>query len=147
MQTPKPLVLIIDDSEPQRRLYELLAERIGITAHVVQGCAQGLEALSITEFDLILTDWMLPDGNGLDCQNLIREKLAARFKMVPIICVTARAQIGDRELCLRSGMDDYLAKPFTIEQLYEIVHKWLSKPANGKQSQQHEPASIKNGES
>jgi two-component system sensor histidine kinase/response regulator len=119
-----PLVLIID-SHPQCRLYELLADRIGISTHVVDGCAAAIQAVASIDFALILTDWTLPDGSGLDCQRHIREKLAARGRTIPIICVTARAVRGDREHCLSAGMDDYLSKPFTIEQLDAMVHKWI----------------------
>jgi CheY-like chemotaxis protein len=117
-----PLVLIIDDVAHQRKLYELISERIGVAAHVVSGYEEAIEALEIARFDLIIVDWMLEDVDGLTASRFIRTKLGENTP--PILCITARAMQGDREKVLASGIDDYMSKPFTLEQFNSFVCKW-----------------------
>ncbi len=124
MNSRKPYVLIVDDSEPGF-LYDLLGKRIGINVCTVNSLAEALGVVAKADFDLILMNWSLPDCDGLVAQFVIREKLIRRKQNIAIICVTARAMLGDREKCLSAGMDDYLSKPFTIQQLREVVYKWL----------------------
>jgi len=77
-------------------------------------------------FELILTDWVMPDLDGLTLASVIRQRLIARGERVPpIVCVTAKALEGDRAHVLQAGLDDYLAKPFSLEQLKEMIDKWL----------------------
>lgn len=125
MSTSEPLVLIVDDIDSQLLLYRILADRIGIKAHAVRSCKEALQALDLTDFDLIIMDWLMPDMDASVCLPAIREVLAARNLSSAIICITARAMKGDREMCLEAGFDDYLAKPFTIAQFEEIVYRWL----------------------
>lgn len=70
-------------------------------------------------------DWRMPVTDGLRCTLQIRELQEAQGHRVPIIAVTAHALAGDRERCLEAGMDDYLSKPFTLEQLQEKIQHWL----------------------
>ncbi len=123
---PKPLILVVDDHEAQRRLFELLADRLSITAHVVQSGEEALEAVETYRFDIILMDVVMPKMDGLECTQKIREWEKKSGGHVPIIAVTACVLPGDEERCLAAGMDDYLAKPFTLEQLKEKIAKWAS---------------------
>jgi CheY-like chemotaxis protein len=122
MQT-QPFVLIVDDVAHQRKLYELISERVGISSHVVSGYEEAVEALDFAKFDLIIVDWMLEDVDGLTASKFIRAKLGPEAP--PILCITARAMQGDREKVLSSGINDYLSKPFTIEQFNSFVYKWM----------------------
>jgi CheY-like chemotaxis protein len=65
----------------------------------------------------------MPEVDGFEATRLLRA--AEPTARLPIIALTANALTGDRERCLEAGMDDYLAKPFTFEQLSEIVTRWL----------------------
>jgi CheY-like chemotaxis protein len=68
----------------------------------------------------------MPDMSGAESALRLREIDHLKDRHTPIIAVTARALPGDREMCLAAGMDDYLSKPFTIEQLDQKIHQWVS---------------------
>ncbi len=121
----KPLVLVVDDHESQRQLFKLLADRIGITVHVVVNGEEALESVETYIFDAILMDVLMPKMDGLQCTKKIRELERLTGSHIPIIGVTACVMPGDREKCFTHGMDDYLSKPFTIEQISNILKKWI----------------------
>ncbi len=123
----KPLVLIVDDDSTHRKLMSLAASRLDITAHCVSSCAEALDALETLSFDLILMDMRMPEVDGLICTRKIRELANDNAKKIPIIAVTANVQQGDREACLAGGMDDYLSKPFTLEEMHDKLCFWLHK--------------------
>jgi CheY-like chemotaxis protein len=123
----RPFVLIADDSPTQRKLFELLAERLGVSALVVGSCVEVLKQLELCSVDLILMDWEMPDIDGLVCAQMIRSLEKHRQKRIPIIAVTWNHAPGDRERCLNCGLDDYLPKPFTFEELDEKIKYWLAK--------------------
>jgi two-component system sensor histidine kinase/response regulator len=126
----RPLVLVVEDNMTQQRLVALLGDRCHFKPVM---CASGedmMDVLSTTplsEFRLVFMDWQLTGGelDGIGCARLIREMESGSGKRIPIVAMTAYAMEGDRESCLQAGMDDYLAKPFTIDQLQMMLDKWL----------------------
>jgi CheY-like chemotaxis protein len=122
----KPLVLVVDDDPVHHKLLELLADRLGITVHMATSCGQAIEALSMFSFDLVLMDYRMPEVDGLLCTKRIRTMKEVGHN-IPIIAVTAHTMPGSREKCLEAGMDDFLAKPFTLEQLHKKLCYWLQK--------------------
>ncbi len=122
----KPLILIVDDSPLQGKLFELVGETMCFDAQVVRSAGEAFLAMERTDFDLILMDWMLPDIDGLQCTKLIRQVEAETGAHIPIIAVTGRCEIGDREQCLAAGMDDYVPKPFTMDELGKVILLWLA---------------------
>jgi CheY-like chemotaxis protein len=123
----KPLVLVVDDDRTHTKLMELLADRLEITAHCVRTCAEALLALETFSFDLILMDVRMPEVDGLICTRRSRQLANDNARKIPIIAVTANVMPGDKETCLSEGMDDYLAKPFTLEEMHEKLCYWLHK--------------------
>ncbi|MCC6978811.1 MAG: response regulator [Candidatus Melainabacteria bacterium] len=122
----KPLVLIIDDQPEYARLFELLAESLGIKAHIVSSCREGLKALELFSFDVVLMDWLMPDVDGPECACRIRKMEQEKGGHIPIIGVSGYVK-ATREDCLAAGMDDYLPIPFTYQQLHDILCKWLQR--------------------
>lgn len=122
----KPLVLIIDDQPEYARLFDLLADSLGITAHIASSCEEGLKALRLFSFDVVLMDWLMPEVDGAECACKIREIEKVDGGRIPIIGVSGSVKASHSE-CLAAGMDDYLPIPFTLEQLHEILCKWLKK--------------------
>ena len=106
------LLLVEDDP----RLADLIARLLGADHHVVEQAATGLEALEISEMtglEAIVLDVGLPDLSGFDVARRIR----ARGSRVPILMLTARDAVSDRVAGLDAGADDYLVKPFAVEEL------------------------------
>jgi CheY-like chemotaxis protein len=127
-----PLVLVVEDNPTQQMLLKHLGVRCGFEPVIVGSCDEVIQALTLSDsYSMVLMDWVLSgsSADGLDCTRAIREMEQHQGKgnHVPIIGFTARAMVGDRETCLEAGMDDYLSKPFTIEQLSVIVQKWMRK--------------------
>jgi two-component system sensor histidine kinase/response regulator len=126
-QQPKPVILIVEDNPIQQKLFLLLADKLGVTVHVVSSGSEALEAVTTANgsYQAILMDWRLPDLDGISCTRRIREHEAHEGKHIPIIGVSACAMNGDREAALAAGMDDYLTKPFTMEELQETLWLWI----------------------
>ncbi|MDX2049103.1 MAG: response regulator, partial [Chitinophagaceae bacterium] len=70
---------------------------------------------------IILMDVQMPEMDGLEATRMIRACLAVQ---PVIVAVTANVMMGDREECMQSGMDDYMSKPFELEQLLNMLEKW-----------------------
>ena len=101
-----------------------LLERHNMT---VISASNGREAIELVEREadlaLVLMDIMMPEMDGYETIRRIREK--PKFRLLPIIALTAKAMKGDREKCLEAGASDYVAKPVNTEQLLSLVRMWL----------------------
>jgi CheY-like chemotaxis protein len=123
-ETRKALVLVIEDDLNQQRLYTLIQDEVGMIPCIVSNCEDGLRAAEFLEFDLIILDLQMPKVTGLECAQKIQEIERKRGIRTPIIAITAHAMAGDREKCMDAGMDDYISKPFTLDQLKEKISIW-----------------------
>jgi two-component system, sensor histidine kinase and response regulator len=90
---------------------------------VVESGQKALDAWRKQPFDLILMDVQMPEMDGLEATALIREQEKSGTKHVPIVAMTARAMVGDRERCLAAGMDDYLSKPIDVADLFATIER------------------------
>jgi two-component system, OmpR family, response regulator len=117
---PLPKVLVVDDEE---HITELVAMALGYNGFEVERAATGREALAAVEKrrpDLIVLDVMLPDLDGFEVARRLRQHEGAGTR-VPVIFLTARDATADKVEGLRLGVDDYVTKPFSIEELIERV--------------------------
>ena len=101
-------------------------QRLGHECVIASGGRAALELLRTEPFDLVLMDCQMPDMDGYEATRHIRQMEGAAAK-VPVIAITAHALPGEREKCLAAGMNDYLAKPVSIEQLGAVIRLWASK--------------------
>jgi two-component system, OmpR family, response regulator QseB len=101
----------------------------GATLDAVSTCADGRAVLALTEFDALVLDLMLPDGSGLD---LLRE-LRAGGDRTPVLLLTALDEVADRIKGLDAGADDYLGKPFDLNELGARVRA-ISRRQSGRAS-------------
>jgi two-component system sensor histidine kinase/response regulator len=110
-------VLVAEDNEFNAQLLELLLTRQG---HEVQIARNGVDALALAserDFDLLLLDIHMPEMDGFQVIRAIRERESESGQHLPVIALTARSRKEDRELCLASGMDDFLVKPLRAADL------------------------------
>lgn len=105
-------ILIIEDEKNLARFVELELKHEGYNAEVHYNGRTGLDAALNNEWDAILLDLMLPELNGLEVCRRVRQ-----VKITPIIMMTARDSVIDRVSGLDHGADDYIVKPFAIEEL------------------------------
>ncbi len=128
-------VLLVEDNAVNREVALYMLEDLGCSVEVASNGREALEAISKTPFDLVLMDCQMPEMNGYEATQIIREKEIQQVKhrsesgpgirRTPIIALTAHAMQGDREQCLAAGMDDYLSKPFNLDQLCTVLKRWL----------------------
>lgn len=119
-------VLVAEDNIVNQEVAVLLLEELGFNAHVVSNGKMALEASQDANCQLILMDCQMPEMDGFEATMLIRQREKQSADHIPIIAMTAHAMEGDRELCLQSGMDDYVSKPVTITRLRDVVGRWLN---------------------
>lgn len=128
----KPYVLVVDDNKVNQQVALGMLERLGYQVKLVDNGKECLAALEQSTFDLVLMDCHMPVMDGHEASKQIRAQ-ESEFTHIPIIAMTANVQKGEREKCLASGMDDYLAKPLKISTLQGALDKWLVsavEPAN-----------------
>lgn len=115
-------VLLVDDDEMNRFFGEKLLRVFGVEPSLAESGGQSIELLKQNQFDLVLMDVSMPDMDGYQTTQLIRQQL--KLQNMPIIALTAHAIVGERERCLAAGMNDYLTKPFEIDDLKQILGYW-----------------------
>jgi signal transduction histidine kinase/CheY-like chemotaxis protein len=115
-------VLLVEDNMVNRTLALEMLQRLGCDAMHAGNGVEALDALEKQEFDVVLMDCQMPVMDGFIATRKLREREVQR-KLEPtrVVALTANALAGDREACLAAGMNDYLAKPFTLAQLRNIL--------------------------
>ncbi|WP_243438960.1 ATP-binding protein [Fundidesulfovibrio soli] len=123
-RVPKPgLRLLLAEDDPISRLYAKKTLQLwGHEVVAVENGQQAIEALREASFDLVLMDALMPELDGEQATRLIRSGHAGD-RDVYIVAVTAYALQGDRERFLAAGMNDYISKPFTTEELLGALHR------------------------
>ena len=124
-RTQTPRVLCVDDQPANLRLLEAFLGDIGVTTLLADSGEEALEILTEQHVDLIFMDVQMPgmDGRQVTGELRLREELAG-FDPVPIVALTAHALDSERRQLLQCGMNDYLTKPITAEQLRQTLNKW-----------------------
>ncbi len=122
----KRSILIVEDSSTMRSLIASTLEDLG--DYEVTEAASGFEALKILpghSFDLIITDINMPDINGLELINFVKQHPS--YQKTPLIIVTTEKSAEDRKKGLALGADAYITKPFDPEELQEVVKKLIER--------------------
>ncbi len=125
---PQAKVLIVDDSPVNLKVAQGLMKPYKFQ---IETAVNGLEAVNMVKnnvYDMVFMDHMMPEMDGIDATNEIRKMTGnPYFANLPIIALTANAIVGVRELFINEGMNDFLAKPIEINNLNEILLKWIPK--------------------
>jgi HAMP domain-containing protein/signal transduction histidine kinase/CheY-like chemotaxis protein len=117
-------VLIVDDDI--RNIFALTSvlERYQMQIVHAENGRDGITLLqSMSDIDLVLMDVMMPEMDGYETMQAIRQE--SRFNALPIIALTAKAMMGDREKCIEAGASDYITKPVNTDQLLSLLRVWL----------------------
>ncbi len=121
----KPSVLVVDDNRVNRELVRLLLEKGGYLAETASDGRTAVERLSRTRFDLVLMDIQMPEMDGYEATAFIRDPGSPVLDhQVPVVALTAHAGKGFAGECLKKGMNDYLPKPFSSNELLGLLYKW-----------------------
>lgn len=115
-------VLVVEDDEVNALVSRGLLEREGCTVHVARSAGEALEVLRADSFELVLTDVRMPGRSGHELARELRETLQVSCG---IVALTADVHDGARERALKSGMDDWLAKPVDPVQLRRVLDRWV----------------------
>lgn len=124
-------VLLVEDNMVNQRLGLSILKLLGLNYQTATNGKQAVELWQNGNFDLILMDCQMPEMDGYEATKLIRSR--EKQTHIPIIALTANAMEQDEQRSNHAGMDDHLAKPFTIEQLVTVLIKWIG-PGNSKNS-------------
>jgi two-component system sensor histidine kinase/response regulator len=118
-------ILAAEDNEFNRDLLKHMLARLGLSATMATNGQEALALLEREPFDLLLLDIHLPELDGFQVVGALRERERTAGGHLPVIALTARSRKEDRDRCLRAGMDEYLAKPFTAEDLWAAIDRVL----------------------
>lgn len=114
-------ILITEDNPINQQLAMIVLTKMGYSPALAENGKQAIDQWKQYGYDLILMDVQMPELDGLQATRLIRQQ---RGSQPIIIAMTANAMQGDRDDCIRAGMDDYISKPVKPEELAAILQKW-----------------------
>lgn len=122
-------LLVAEDHLLNQAFLKKLLTQMGFEHfNIVDNGKEAIEALSLAEYDLVLMDCHMPLLSGYDATRCIREGETPAVRTLPIVAMTADAMAGTRERCLRAGMDDYISKPLSSDDLRHILGRWVTFP-------------------
>ena len=121
-------ILLAEDNAINALLTRTLLEAEGHTVDTVEDGVLAVEAMKSSKYDLIFMDMRMPNMDGLEATRKIRA-MDNVSKGLPIIALTANAFDDDRNACFDSGMNDFMTKPVSAEELSEMVRTWTKNKA------------------
>ena len=138
-------ILVVEDNLINQQVALGILQIQGYRVSVANNGKEALEACARGAFDLILMDCHMPEMDGFEAtMELRRREQASGAKRVPIVALTANAMAQDREECLNAGMDDHVAKPFSMQTMQEMLDRWMPQTV-GAQPQATAPAASERG--
>ena len=119
-------ILIVEDNEINQQIMKLSLIKLVKSVDVAENGKTALDMFGLNRYDIILMDIQMPIMNGITATKKIREIEKSTNTHTPIIAITANAMLGDKETCLSAGIDDYLSKPYQMEDLISKMKDLLS---------------------
>jgi signal transduction histidine kinase/CheY-like chemotaxis protein len=122
-------VLLVEDNAINQEVGQSILHLMGLSVDIAENGQEALGLIQGDHYDLVLMDCQMPVMDGFEATRRVRER--ERMDGNPgviIIAMTGNAMEGDRESCIRAGMDDYLAKPFTLNEIGQLLSRWLKRP-------------------
>ena len=122
-------LLLVEDNEVNQEVAQQILGDAGVRVDIASNGAMALAKLAVTRYDGVLMDCQMPVMDGYDATRALRAE--PRHAALPVIAMTANAMVGDKEKCLDAGMNDFIAKPIDVAQLFTTLARWVkpSQPA------------------
>ncbi len=120
---PETRILLAEDNFINQRVIAALIQKTNIAVDLVSDGNEAVKAVAEKDYQLVLMDVQMPKMDGLTATREIRTVL--KKSKLPIVAMTANAMKGDREICLVAGMNDYISKPISPIELYQLLENWL----------------------
>ena len=121
-------VLLVEDHEVNMKLACAVLKKLGARVALADNGKVAVEMTDLNRYDMVFMDCQMPVMDGYEATQAIRSREGmSGAPRLPIIAMTANVMSGSRERCLASGMDDYLAKPFKVHQVKEMICRWVSR--------------------
>src|SRR5471032_3143641 len=116
-------LLLVEDNEVNQEVAQQILHDAGIRVDIASNGAMALAKIAVTVYDGVLMDCQMPVMDGYDATRKLRED--PRHAQLPVIAMTANAMVGDKEKCLAAGMNDFIAKPIDVAQLFATLARWV----------------------
>ena len=116
-------LLLVDDNPINREVAESLLQSAGVTVAVACNGQEALEMLERERYDGVLMDCQMPVLDGYEATRRLRRQ--PQWQDLPVIAMTANAMVGDREKALAAGMNDHIAKPIRVDEMYGTLARWV----------------------
>lgn len=123
-EAPSAYILIVDDNSINLTVAKGLLEPLNMNIDVAKSAGEAIEKIHENKYDLIFMDHMMPEVDGVEATHIIRRMIPS-YKDVPIIALTANAIGGAKEMFIKEGMNDFVAKPIDIRDILASLRKWL----------------------
>lgn len=121
---PEAYVLIVDDNDINRAIAKGVIEPLGMQVDLAASGAECIEKVRNFRYDIIFMDHMMPEMDGIEAAHIIKQRFPS-YADVPIIALTANAAGDAREMFLREGMSDFIAKPISLRTITNKIRRWL----------------------
>ena len=121
---PDAEVLIVDDNSVNLRVAEGLLKPLEIKIDTASSGKEAIDRISAKKYDIVFMDHMMPELDGVETTHIIR-RFHKEYNEIPIIALSANAVSGTKELFLREGMNDFVAKPIDIKVIASKIKQWL----------------------
>jgi PAS domain S-box-containing protein len=120
-------VLLVEDHPINQQIARELLETAGMRVSIAGDGAEALRAIDQSRFDVVLMDMQMPVMDGLEATRRLRAD--PRHVRLPVIAMTANAMQHDREACLAAGMNEHVAKPIDVVELFSAIRRWSGRPS------------------
>src|SRR5471032_1877560 len=117
-------LLLVEDNEVNQEVAQQILHDAGIRVDIASNGAMALAKLAVADYDGVLMDCQMPVMDGYDATRKLRED--PRHASLPVIAMTANAMVGDKEKCLDAGMNDFIAKPIDVGQMFGTLARWIA---------------------
>ena len=120
-------ILLVEDNELNQEMTVEILAQAGLHTDVANNGAEALSMVAQRPYDAVLMDCQMPVMDGYEATRRIRAQ--ERFRSLPILAMTANAMEADKERCREAGMDDHIAKPLDVQQLFMTLQRWIRNSA------------------